>query len=364
MSCGLLPSALWDTSPSQSRRRETTGHEGATFTSLGRRKERVDAVQGHVPVMLDRCVELLAPVLNRPGAVVLDATVGLGGHAETLLKACPHVTVVGIDRDAAALAVARDRLASYGERFLPHWSTFDDIEGALERAGVAKADGILFDLGVSSLQIDEADRGFSYAKDAPLDMRMNQEDLTTAADILRDETEEEIARILKEYGEERYSKRIARAIVRRRDAAPLLRSGDLVDVVRASIPAAARTEGGHPSKRSFQALRIAVNGEIDLLGRALPRAVESMDIGARIVVLSYHSLEDRLVKHTLVEGAGVSAPHGMPVIREEDQPYLRILTRGAEKASEAEIRMNPRSTSVRLRAAERLRITPRGRRAA
>jgi len=324
----------------------------------------VDAVQGHVPVMLDRCIELLAPALDRPGAVAIDGTVGLGGHTEALLKACPYVTIVGIDRDAAALAVAGERLTQYGERFLSHWAEFDDIEGALERAGVTKADGILFDLGVSSLQIDEAERGFSYAKDAPLDMRMNQEDITTAADILRDEPEEEISRILKEYGEERYSKKIARAIIRRRDTAPILRSGDLADLVRASIPAVARTEGGNPSKRTFQALRIAVNGEIDLLGRALPRAIESLDIGARIAVLSYHSLEDRLVKHTLAEGAKVSAPHGMPVIREEDEPYLRLLTRGAEKAPEAEIRVNPRSKSARLRAAERTRKTPRGRSAA
>lgn len=317
----------------------------------------MDASQSHTPVMLDRCVELLAPALSRPGAVAIDATLGLGGHTEALLHACPEVTIVGIDRDAAALAIASARLTRYGKRFLPYWATFDDLEGALKHAGVAKADGILFDLGVSSLQIDDVDRGFSYARDAPLDMRMNQEDVTTAAMILRDEAEDEIARILKEYGEERHARRIARTVVRRRETAPLLRSGDLVDVVRASIPAAARREGGNPAKRTFQALRIAVNGEIGLLGRALPRAIESMAVGARIVVLSYHSLEDRLVKHTLIGGAGVRAPHGMPIIREEDQPYLRLLTRGAEKASEAEMRMNPRSTSVRLRAAERVRMT-------
>jgi 16S rRNA (cytosine1402-N4)-methyltransferase len=321
----------------------------------------VDAVVKHVPVMLDRCVELLAPAFDRSGSVAIDATLGLGGHTEALLRACPHLTVIGIDRDADALAFAVGRLAPFGDRFVARRSEFDDIEGALSLVGATKVDGVLFDLGVSSLQIDEAERGFSYAQDAPLDMRMNREDPTTAADILRDEPEEEIARILKEYGEERHARRIARAVVQRRATSPIVRSGDLVDLVRASIPAAARAEGGNPSKRTFQALRIAVNGEIDLLGRALPRAVDALAIGGRIVVLSYHSLEDRLVKHTLAEGAEISAPRGMPVVREEDRPYLRLLTRGAEKASEAEVRANPRSRPVRLRAAERTRETPRGR---
>lgn len=322
----------------------------------------MDTSPRHVPVMLDRCVDLIAPALGRPGSVAIDATLGLGGHTEALLRACPLATVVGIDRDADALALAKERLKPFGDRFVAHWSEFDDLEGALGRVGVARSEAILFDLGVSSLQIDNVERGFSYAQDAPLDMRMNRSDPRTAADLLRDEPEEELARILKEYGEERYAKRIAQAIVRRRVASPVLRSGDLNEIVRASIPAAARVEGGNPSKRTFQALRIAVNGEIDLLARALPRAVDSLGVGGRIVALSYHSLEDRLVKRTLAEGAEVSAPRGMPVIRDEDRPYLRLLTRGAEKASETEIAANPRSKPVRLRAAERIRETPnRGR---
>jgi 16S rRNA (cytosine1402-N4)-methyltransferase len=308
--------------------------------------------------MRDRCVELLAPSLARPGAVAVDATLGLGGHTEALLRACPLAIVVGIDRDADALALAGERLKSFGGRFVAHWSEFDDLEGALGLVKATRADAILFDLGVSSLQIDEAERGFSYARDAPLDMRMNRSDPTTAADILRDKSEEEIARILKEYGEERYAKRIARAIVRRRASSPIVRSGDLNDLVRASIPAAARAEGGNPSKRTFQALRIAVNGEIDLLTRALPRAIDALAVGGRIAALSYHSLEDRLVKHTLAQGAEVSAPRGMPIVREEDRPYLRLLTRGAEMASDAEIAANPRSKPVRLRAAERIREAP------
>ncbi|MBN2176196.1 MAG: 16S rRNA (cytosine(1402)-N(4))-methyltransferase RsmH [Demequinaceae bacterium] len=305
--------------------------------------------------MLDRCVELLAPALDRQGAIMVDGTLGLGGHAEALLRSLPGVTVVGIDRDAEALALAATRLETFRKRFIAHHAEFDDIEGALARVGAQRADGILLDLGVSSLQIDEAERGFSYSQDAPLDMRMDRGGSRTAADVLRDEPEEEIVRILKEYGEERYARRIARAIVRRREVSPLARSGELVGLIRASIPAAARSEGGNPAKRTFQALRIAVNDELILLGTTLPRAVARLAVGGRIVVLSYHSLEDRLVKRTLVEASEVRAPRGMPVIREEDRPYLRLLVKGAEKASEAEVEANPRSRSVRLRAAERIR---------
>ncbi|MCJ7826940.1 MAG: 16S rRNA (cytosine(1402)-N(4))-methyltransferase RsmH [Demequinaceae bacterium] len=314
--------------------------------------------------MVDRSIDLLAPALDRQGSVAIDGTLGLGGHTEALLRSCPEVTVIGIDRDADALALATARLASFGDRFVAHHSEFDDIEGALARIGAPRADGVLLDLGVSSLQIDEVGRGFSYSQDAPLDMRMDREAPRTAADILREESEEEIARILKEYGEERYAKKIARAIVRRRVESPITRSGALADIVRASIPAAARAEGGNPAKRSFQALRIAVNDELGLLSEALPRAIGALAVGGRIVVLSYHSLEDRLVKHALAEGVQIRAPHGMPVIREEDRPYLRLLVKGAEKASESEVARNPRSRPVRLRAAERIRETPRERRAA
>ena len=225
--------------------------------------------------------------------------------------------------------------------------------------GATTVSAVLFDLGVSSLQIDEAERGFSYAKDAPLDMRMSKDDTRTAADILRDEPEEEIARILKEYGEERYARAIAKAIARARETRPIRRSGELNELIRESIPARARAEGGNPSKRTFQALRIAVNDELGCLARALPKAIDALAVGGRIVVLSYHSLEDRLVKHTLAEGAEIRTPRGMPVVRDDDLPYLRLLTRGAEKASAAEVEANPRSKPTRLRAAERIRETPR-----
>ncbi len=315
----------------------------------------------HVPVMLERCVELLAPVLARRGAVAVDATLGLGGHSEAILSACPNATIVGIDRDADAIALASERLARFGARFRAHHGEFDDVRGALTSVGADTADGVLFDLGVSSMQVDDVERGFSYAHDAPLDMRMSRDDASTAADLLRELPVDDIARILREFGEERYAGRIARAIVERRALAPVTTSSDLVELVRSAVPAAARAEGGNPAKRTFQALRIAVNRELEVLASALPSALNALPVGGRIVVLSYHSLEDRMVKRALAEGAEVSAPRGMPVIRDEDRPYLRLLTRGAERASEEELMRNPRSASVRLRAAERVRETPPGR---
>ena len=313
----------------------------------------------HTPVMLDRCVELLSPALEEPGSVAIDATLGMGGHAEALLAARPHARIVGIDRDADAIALASERLNGAGDRFVTHHATYDDIQGALARLGADRADAILFDLGVSSLQIDETDRGFTYARDAPLDMRMNRDDPVTAASLLATETEEELTRILHVYGEERFARKIARSIVRRRETDPIERSEQLVDLVRACIPAATRTPGSNPAKRTFQALRIAVNSELDVLEAALDAAIDAVRVGGRIVVLSYHSLEDRIVKHAFAAGTEVRVPPGMPVIPNDAQPYLRLLTRGAEKASEAEIEVNPRAKSVRLRAVERTRVTPR-----
>ncbi|HZL80998.1 MAG TPA: 16S rRNA (cytosine(1402)-N(4))-methyltransferase RsmH [Demequina sp.] len=313
----------------------------------------------HTPVMLDRCVELLSPALEEPGSVAIDATLGMGGHTEALLAARPHARIVGIDRDADAIALASERLNGAGDRFVAHHATYDDIQGALARLGADRADAILFDLGVSSLQIDETDRGFTYARDAPLDMRMNRDDPVTAASLLATETEEELTRILHVYGEERFARKIARSIVRRRETDPIERSEQLVDLVRACIPAATRTPGSNPAKRTFQALRIAVNSELDVLEAALDAAIDAVRVGGRIVVLSYHSLEDRIVKHAFAAGTEVRVPPGMPVIPDDAQPYLRLLTRGAEKASEAEIEVNPRAKSVRLRAVERTRVTPR-----
>ncbi len=313
----------------------------------------------HVPVMRDRCVELLAPALAHPGAVVVDGTLGLGGHSEALLESCPEATLVGIDRDLDAIALASERLSPFGDRFHAHHAEYDDIAGALALAGVERADGILLDLGVSSMQIDSVERGFRYASDAPLDMRMNREDPVTAADLLRDAGLDELTRIIRDYGEERHARRIARAIVERRDAHPLTRSGDLVALVTDVVPAGQGR--GNPAKRTFQALRIAVNREIEILERAIAAAIELTAVGGRIVVESYHSLEDRIVKLAFAAGAEVSTPPGIPVIPDRDQPYLKLITRGAEKAPEDEQQMNPRSASVRLRAAERIRETPPGR---
>ena len=327
-------------------------------------EEHVDAASRHVPVMLERCVELLAPALSDPDAVAIDGTLGMGGHTEAILDRCPTVRVVGIDRDTQAIALASARLARFGDRFIPFHAEYDDMDGALAAAGVTHAHGVLLDLGVSSLQIDEAERGFSYAQDAPLDMRMNRDDPMTAAHLLREASEAEIARILRVYGEERFAPRIARAVVRRREVVPLTRSGELVELVREAIPAAARAQGGNPAKRTFQALRIAVNRELDVLERAVPRAVEAVGVGGRVVVMSYHSLEDRAVKQAFAKGTEVTAPAGMPVVPDEAQPYLRALTRGAETASAQEIARNSRSKPVRLRAVERVRLTPASRRAA
>ncbi len=318
----------------------------------------VDAASLHQPVMLARCVDLLAPSLEHDGAVAVDGTLGMGGHSEALLERCPTATVVGIDRDIHAIELASERLARFGDRFVAHHAEYDDIRGALDLVGADAADGILLDLGVSSLQIDEAERGFSYAQDAPLDMRMNQQDPVTAADLLANADEREIARILHAYGDERFAGRIAEAIVRRRADAPIETSAQLVDIVRACIPAATRTPGSNPAKRTFQALRIAVNRELEVLEQTMPRAIEATRVGGRIVVMAYQSLEDRIVKSAFADGATSSAPPGLPVVPEQDQPYLRLLTRGAEKATPAEAEENPRAKPVRLRAVERTRLTP------
>ncbi|MFN3867066.1 MAG: 16S rRNA (cytosine(1402)-N(4))-methyltransferase RsmH [Demequina sp.] len=317
-----------------------------------------DAASRHQPVLLQRCVDLLAPSLDRDGAVAIDGTLGMGGHTEALLEQCPQVTVVGIDRDRQAIDIASERLARFGDRFVAHHAEYDDIDGALARVGADAADAILLDLGVSSLQIDEVDRGFSYAQDAPLDMRMNREDPVTAADILREADEREIARILHTYGDERFAGRIAEAVVRKRAETPITTSAQLVDIVRACIPAATRMPGSNPAKRTFQALRIAVNRELEVLERAMPAAIEGTRVGGRIVVMAYQSLEDRIVKTAFASGSTSSAPPGLPVVPDDDQPYLKLLIRGAEKATPAESEENPRATSVRLRAAERTRLTP------
>jgi 16S rRNA (cytosine1402-N4)-methyltransferase len=316
------------------------------------------AADRHVPVLRDRIVELLAPALTEPGAVYLDGTLGMGGHAEAILRQCPEARVVGIDRDPEALELAAERLAPYAARTSFVHAVYDEVPRALGELGIDHVDAALYDLGVSSLQLDEADRGFAYAQDAPLDMRMDQTTGITAADVLNTYDAGDLERILREYGEERFARKIAAAVVRERQREPFTRSARLVDLLKKAVPAASQKSGGHPGKRTFQALRIEVNAELSVWARALPRAIDLLGVGGRIAVLSYHSLEDRITKRVLAEGARSRAPEGLPVELPEHAAYLRLLTRGAEEASPQEQADNPRSASVRLRAAERTRPTP------
>ena len=309
----------------------------------------------HIPVMLERCVEILGPALERPGAVVLDCTLGLGGHSEAFLQRFPDVRLIGLDRDPEALAASGKRLAPFGERATLVHAVYDEIPDVLERLGVPALSGTLFDLGVSSLQLDMRERGFAYSYDAPLDMRMDSSRGITAADIVNTYPAAEIARILRDYGEERFARRIADNIVAEREREPFTTTARLSELVRDSIPAATRRTGGHPAKRTFQALRIAVNDELPVLERALPAAVAATGLGGRIAVLSYHSLEDRLVKRVFAAESTSTAPPGLPVVPEQYQPKFKLLTRGAEPPTEAEVTRNPRAASAKLRAAERVR---------
>jgi len=309
-----------------------------------------------VPVLLERCLSLLAPALDRPGAVVVDATLGLGGHSEALLVRFPEVRLIGLDRDTDALERTSRRLAAYSARTVLVHAVYDELPRVLDEAAHPRVDGILFDLGVSSMQLDQVERGFSYSQDAPLDMRMDPTRGITAAEILNTYAAGQLARVLRDYGEEKFARRIADAVVRERGRAPFETSARLVEIIRESIPAPARRTGGNPAKRTFQALRIEVNAELEVLERAVPSAVDALTVGGRIVVMSFQSLEDRIVKRALTSRATSDVPVDLPFVPEGHEPELRIVTRGgAEKATEAEIAENPRAASVRLRAAERMR---------
>jgi 16S rRNA (cytosine1402-N4)-methyltransferase len=309
----------------------------------------------HVPVLLDRVVALLAPPLQEPGTVLVDATLGLGGHTEAVLSRCPEAHVVGVDRDVHALEAAGERLASFAGRTTFVHAVYDEIPTVLRDLGISAVQGVLFDLGVSSMQLDVRERGFAYAEDAPLDMRMDDTEGMTAAEVLNTYPAADLARILRTYGEERFARQIARAIVREREERPFDRSARLVDLLRDVIPAAARRTGGHPAKRTFQALRIEVNDELGVLRRAVPAAIDAIAVGGRVVVMSYHSLEDRIVKQTFAARSRNTVPDDLPVVPEAYRPELRLLTRGAEKATADEVAANSRAASVRLRAAERVR---------
>lgn len=309
----------------------------------------------HAPVTLERTIELLAPALEVEGAVFVDGTLGLGGHSEAFLERFPNLTLVGIDRDTNALALAGERLARFSNRIHLVHAVYEEIEDVLDELGIDEVHGILLDLGVSSMQLDEADRGFAYSYEAPLDMRMDATQGKTAADIVNSYSEQDLARIFKEFGEERYAKGVAKAIVEARKTSPFSTSTQLAGLISKVIPFIPGKSSGHPAKRVFQALRIEVNGELEVLERTMPASIRSLAVGGRIVVLSYHSLEDRIVKQALVAAANSSAPLELPFELPEHAPVLRLLVKGAEAATAEEIAVNPRAASVRLRAAEKIR---------
>ena len=308
----------------------------------------------HRPVMLERCLELLRPGIQGESPVVIDCTLGLGGHTEALLANYPNLRVIGIDRDPSAIALASERLAQYGDRFIPVLAVYDEIASILDRLGFEHVNGILMDLGVSSMQLDLAERGFSYAQDAELDMRMDQTQGKTAADLLANLDEAELARIFRRYGEERFAGPIARRIVRERQIAPITRSSQLNKIVSDVVPQAPGKTAGHPAKRVYQALRIAVNDELGVLEDSMPQAIDALAVGGRLVVMSYHSLEDGIVKEALQAAATSSTPIDMPIELPGTGASLKIITRGVERATEMELEKNPRSASARLRAAQKL----------
>lgn len=313
----------------------------------------------HVPVLLDRVVALLAPALERDGAVLVDCTLGLGGHSEAVLERIPSARVVGVDRDPVAIELATARLAPYGERFTAVRAVYDELPDVVAGQGLPSVAAVLFDLGVSSMQLDVRERGFAYAEDAPLDMRMGSSGLT-AADVLNTYDARELTRVLRDYGEEKFARKIATAVVREREREPFTTSARLVELLYAEIPAPARRTGGHPAKRTFQALRMEVNDELAVLRRAMPAAIEAIDVGGRVVVESYHSLEDRLVKQAFTAVTHSDLPPDLPFVPEGSEPALRLVTRGAEKADAEETAQNPRAASVRLRAIERVRPSSPG----
>jgi len=309
----------------------------------------------HDPVLLERAIELLAPAFEIDAPVFVDCTLGLGGHSEAFLDRFPNLTLVGIDRDPTALKLAGERLARFGDRVNLVHAVYDELQEVLEELEIESAHGILLDLGVSSMQLDERERGFAYSYEAPLDMRMDSTVGKTAADVVNNYSEADLARIFKEYGEERYAKGVAREIVSVRKSTPFTTSTQLAGLIAKVIPFIPGKSSGHPAKRVFQALRIEVNGELEVLTRTMPAAIGALAVGGRIVVMSYHSLEDRITKQALVAAANSSAPLELPIELPEHAPVLRLLVKGAEAATAEEIARNPRAASVRLRAAEKIR---------
>jgi 16S rRNA (cytosine1402-N4)-methyltransferase len=309
----------------------------------------------HEPVLLERCIEVLSPAIEGKAAILVDCTLGLGGHTEAFLERFPNLRVVGLDRDPKALALAKQRLARFGDRVDYCHVIYDQIGEALDELGIDRVEAILMDLGVSSMQLDESERGFAYSYEAPLDMRMDNTTGKTAAEIINTYTEDDLVRIFKEFGEERFARQIARAVVTARKETPFVTSTQLASLIVKVVPFIPGKSSGHPAKRVFQALRIEVNGELEVLEDAMPAVIDALAVGGRILVLAYQSLEDRIVKRAFVAASTSSAPLDMPIELPEHAPVLRLVVKGAEMASESEKESNPRSASVRLRAAEKVR---------
>lgn len=315
----------------------------------------MNAELNHVPVALERCIQLLTPVIDQnPNAVVIDCTLGAGGHAKLLLERFSNLHLIGIDRDQSALDLAAANLSSYADRITLRHSTYDQIEEILSSLTIAKVDGILFDLGVSSMQLDNAARGFAYSQEASLDMRMDQSAPLTAAIILNTYSHGQLAKLLQRFGEEKFASKIAENIIKARTSGNLNTTKDLAEIVKDSIPAPARRTGGNPAKRTFQALRIEVNQELSILESAIPAALNSLKVGGRIVVMSYQSLEDRIIKKLFAEATQGSTPLGLPMDLPNSAAKFKLLLNGSEGADLAEQDLNPRSQSMRLRAIERV----------
>jgi len=309
----------------------------------------------HIPVALDQCVDLLSPALiNKSKPFLIDATLGLAGHAKVMLERFPNLHLIGIDRDQSAIKLAQANLAQYADRITIVNTTFDQIDLALSAAAITKVDGILFDLGVSSMQLDQAERGFSYSQSAPLDMRMDQNSSLTAAVVLNTYSHGALAKIIQNYGEEKFASKIAENIIKARTAGELNTTKDLAEIVKDSIPAPARRSGGNPAKRTFQAIRIEVNQELAILERAIPAALTALDVGGRLVVMSYQSLEDRIVKNFFTQATKSMTPIALPVELPNSAASYRLLFNGSAAADANEQKSNPRSQSMRLRAIERL----------
>jgi 16S rRNA (cytosine1402-N4)-methyltransferase len=330
------------------------GQHPSSDDPTGTGERAAEAAERHAPVLLERCTQVLSPALEHDGAVSVDLTLGMGGHAAELLRSHPGLRLVGMDRDPQALELAAHRLHEFGDRVTLVHSVSDRFADALDDLGLETVDAVFLDLGVSSLQLDEDDRGFSYSRDTPLDMRMDPTTGLTAADVLNTYSHSELTRLLRTWGEEKFAPRIASAVVREREREPFTNSARLVDLVRANVPAATRRTGGNPAKRTFQALRIAVNDELGVVERTLPTAFERLAPDGRLAVLTFHSLEDRITKNVLRQLSSSSAPPDLPFVPAGSGPRAELLTRGGEQAGPDELAENPRAASARLRAVRRL----------